>query len=380
MNDHRFGPWTDLATARSFLGFLAGTYPSFDFYAQKIDLKQTASWLIEHGIGPLAYARCQNFCPELATYLQIDAFSAAAENSLHWQNLEQIIATLSSEGIPLVLLKGAALADTVYGGRNRRTMSDVDLWLRKTDIENACELMQNLGFYSIEKKERPLALQMMSDGEIQFYHKNSQRSLAEFHMSPFSGWWLKRTASINNSAMWSSKEPLEEWDSVYQLTAEDTVIHVAVHMTVNHQCGFWAIRSMMDLALTINKRQIQWETVAERARQWRVSNAVWVALQLLQQLFGVAGLQDILKKLHPTFWQRRNLQKLVNPESVILGEDLSSGRTRYLFLLLLVDRKRDMGRLVFRTLWPERNWLFYRYNAPVSHWQHLIRIIGQESL
>ncbi len=221
---------------------------------------------------------------------------------------------------------------------------------------------------------------MMADGEIQFYRTGWQESLAEFHMSPFSGWWLKRTASIDNTAIWFRKEPLDKQDAVYQLSAEDTVIHIAVHMTVNHQCGFWAIRSLMDLALTANKRTIDWDIVANRSKQWRVSNAVWLALQLLQQLFGVPELEGILKKLHPAYWQCQYLQTLITPESVILGEDLRSGRMRYLFLLLLVDRKRDMGRLAFRTFWPENKWLFYRYNSPVNHWQHLNRVIRHDRL
>ena len=381
MNEHRLGPWPDLVTARSFLGFLAGIYSSFDFRSHPINLEQIASWLIEHGLGPLAYARCQSTCPELTTYLQTDAFSATAENSMHWQNLKQMSAEFAAAELPFVLLKGAALADTVYGGRDRRTMSDVDLWLQRTDVERACGLMRNLGFHTAEKEEQPLALQMMYDGEIQFYRTAWQQSLAEIHMSPFSGWWLKRTASIDNKAIWSRKEHLDGWNSViHQLSPEDTVIHVAVHMTINHQCGFWAIRSLMDLALTTNTRTIDWETLAARVKDWRVNNAVWMALQLLQPLLGVRGLENGLKKLRPPFWRRRYLQKLVSPESLILGSDLRSGRMRLLYLLLLVDRKRDMGRLVFRTLWPEKKWLLARYGASVTHWQHLNQIIRHGQL
>jgi hypothetical protein len=369
--EDRLGPWPNLAAAQSFLRFLAGTETSFDVRAHDINYERWASWLVEHGLGPPAYARCRHMCPELASYLEADAYSAAGENSMHWQNLEQMSADFAEANIPIVLLKGAALAETVYGGRDRRTMSDVDLWLRQSDVERACRIMGRLGFYTAEKEERPLVLQMMSAGEIQFFRKGWQHSLAEFHMSPFSGWWLNRTTAIDGEPVWSRKEPLNGWASVYQLAAEDTLIHVAVHMTVNHQCGFWAVRSLLDLALTASKRTINWETVAERAKQWRVANAVWLALQLLQQLFGVRGLENALKKLVPPFWPRRYLQKLVTPESIILGADLRSGRIRYLYLLLLVDRKRDMFRLIFRTLWPEKMWLFNRYGSSASHWQHL---------
>ncbi len=41
--------------------------------------------------------------------------------------------------------------------------------------------------------------------------------------------------------------------------------------------------------------------------------------------------------------------------------DLSASKWRYVFLLLLIDRGRDALRLIFRALWPEREWLIARY-------------------
>jgi hypothetical protein len=370
------GPWPDVATARSFLAFLAGYSSDTDVFSRNLaGEQQVADWLIEHGLGPLAYARCLEPYPVLANHLQHDIFSSVAENSLHWQNLEQISAQFSRESIPFVLLKGAALAETVYGSRERRTMSDVDLWLKKCDIAPSCTLMVDLGFQSRGKEDRPLDLQMMSDGEIQFYHHDRPQTLVELHLSPFPGWWLKRTTAINNEEIWSRIEPLKGWEYGFHLSPEDTVIHVAVHLAVNHQFGLSVVRSLMDIVLTAEVRTVDWTIVASRARQWRVATAVWLVLSLLQQLVGTSGLDKSLQQLQPSYWRRRYLLQLVSPESILLGADLSSGRIRLLYLLLLVDRVRDMARLIFRTLWPEQEWLRARYGVPYTHRRHLGRII-----
>lgn len=360
--------------------FLAGLEDSFNFDHSYLNLESCADWLIAQGLGPLAYARCRDACPELAAFLQLDAFSATAENSMHWQNLEQVHDALAGASIPAVLLKGAALAEQVYGGRDRRTMSDIDLWLQTDDIPAAVEIMHGLGFYTVEKEERPLSLQMMADGEIQFFRKGWTRSLAEFHVSPYSGWWLKRTTSIDNSAIWSYKQPLKNWHSFYQLSPEDTILHIAVHLAINHQCGFWATRSLMDLALTVHNRTVKWHIVVKKAKKWRISNTIWLVLYLLDQFFSISALEPVLKQLSPPSWRGKYLTSLVSPESIILGADLRSGRKRFLFLLLLVDRNRDMVRLALRTLWPEKIWLFHRYGPSVSHWQHLNRLIRQGQL
>ena len=371
-----FGPWPDVAAARSFLAFLAGYRSDTDIFSNSlIDEQQIAGWLIEQGLGPLAYARCRERCPILANLLQHDMFSSVAESSMHRQNLEQISAAFFQADIPFVLLKGAALAETAYGSWEKRTMSDLDLWLQARDMTKSRHAMHDLGFFTLEKEDRPLALQKMSDGEIQFYRRDWPKTLVELHRSPFAGWWLKRAAAIDNQAIWSRIEPVGRLDSAFHLSPEDTVIHIAVHTAVNHQCSFMAVRSLMDIALTEKSWAVDWNVVAKRALRWRVGTAVWLVLSLLQQLIGTPNLEESLQQLQPSLWRRKYLQRLVSPESILLGADLSSGRIRFLYLILLVDRERDMGRLIFRTLWPEREWLHARYGKPYSHWRHLGRII-----
>jgi hypothetical protein len=132
---------------------------------------------------------------------------------------------------------------------------------------------------------------------------------------------------------------------------------------------------MLDIASIDSTRPVQWPIVVERAQRMRVSTAVWLVLSLLQQLLGTPGLEKPLRQLKPSRWRQRALAKAVSAESILLGQDLSSGRLRFLYLLLLVDRSRDMGRLVLRTLWPEEEWLLARYGEPVSHGQHLAHLI-----
>jgi two-component SAPR family response regulator len=54
--------------------------------------------------------------------------------------------------------------------------------------------------------------------------------------------------------------------------------------------------------------------------------------------------------------------------------DLSASKWRYMFLLLLVDRGRDAAKLIFRTLWPEREWLSARYGRYtfITRLRHLL--------
>ncbi|MEZ4514482.1 MAG: nucleotidyltransferase family protein [Chloroflexota bacterium] len=329
-----------------------------------------AAWLIQHGLGPLAYRACRADCPMLAAALQGDLYAAVAQNELHLANLEAI-ATQFQGDIPMVLLKGIALAESVYGGIMYRPMSDLDVWVPAEYLAQAIELMVQAGFEQNAKDKRPPELQLLSNGEIQFYQPHWVQNLIELHLAPFSGWWVKYTTAIETEAMWQRLEPLAQRPGMWQLAAEDAVIHFAVHTAVNHQFDLHLIRSLVDIALTAQKRGVDWQVVAKRARRWRVATAVYTVLTLLHQLIGLPELEPALDTLRPSFLRRWLFSHILAPEKAINGFALPHPALRFPLLLLLVDRPRDAAKMIFRTLWPEKAWLQARYGGHVSRWGHL---------
>jgi hypothetical protein len=237
-------------------------------------------------------------------------------------------------------------------------------------MAEACVVVAGLDFFTNENVDRPLALQALSNGEVQFYRRQGVPTLVELHLSPFEGWWLKRTAVVNDRQVLARKLPLPGWGAFYQLAPEDMVIHLAIHLAIGHQFGAQSVRTLVDIARLAFARDIDWQTVAARARDWRVATAVWLVLYHEQQLVGLAGLDSILDFLQPTHWRRQQLLRMVSEQSILSGGARRGERERYRLLLLLVDRSRDAGRLVFRTLWPEGSWLHARYGGGVGHWQH----------
>ena len=383
------GPWPDVATARLFLSGLAtGQWDEHSASVlQTINQDALARWLIRHTLAPLANSRCRDVLPELLPLLAHSFFPAVAENVVRFHELAQVLESFRKANIPVVVLKGAALAGEGYGGWSRRPMGDVDLWLRREDLNTAASLMERLGFHIKVKKDRPPALQSLAGGEIQFY----KHGLIELHRSPFAGWWLRRAAAIDDDEIWQRAEPLmldfggtqegqfavseSQPELVRQLAVEDAIIQVAVHITVNHQFGLVALRGLMDIALAVQAKSVDWTLVMARARQWRVSTAVWIVLDLTNQLIGLPGTEEALSSLRPAALRRALLKPLVSPQTVLEGRDLRESRARYLILLLLVDRPQDVVRLLFRTLWPEREWLEARYGKRTSHWHHLWNVV-----
>ncbi|GAB4279661.1 MAG: hypothetical protein Kow0080_32040 [Candidatus Promineifilaceae bacterium] len=373
------GPWPDMATARFLLRVLTGLekdvepLPTADF---EETLAQTlGDWLVQVELGPLAHARLTDVCPSLAQKLQRDVYVAAAQSTIHWQNLDEILDAFNRRGVPVVLMKGAALGQSVYAEPLWRIMSDVDLWVRDEDVEQAMQLLQGLGYGIGEKEKRPLALQLQADGEISFEKQGMKWGLVELHLSPFPGWWLKRTAVIDKTAVWQRIEPLPD-GRAFQLASEDAVLLTAVHLAVNHQFDILTIRHLVDIAFTAKKRCVDWAVVAERAKQWRVAAAVYLVLDIFQQLVGLDEIEPARQQLRPSLWRRWLLGRFVSGSSVLAGRELKNTHTRYLYLLLLVDSAAERLKLILRAVWPEQEWLAARYGqANVSRWRHMWNVI-----
>jgi hypothetical protein len=381
-----YGPWPDLVTARSFLSRLIK--PLSIATAKPMDVPlpvgALADWLIAHELGPLAYRRWQGIWPELCQLLLADWYAAAAENQLHQENLNQITAAFANASLPVVVLKGSALAQAVYPDPACRPMSDIDLWVAPERMAKAAALMAKLGYYSLEKADRPMQLQALSGGELRFGRTAWQQGMVELHWSAMSGWWLHHTAVPDVNGMWQRRVPLllaaNGSPVAYQLDPEDMIIQLAVHIAVNHQFSATLLRSLADITLTAVSRPVNWQLVADRARNWRVGTAVYLALTLTHQLFDLPASESARSQLQPTRLRRWLLSRLVNPRTALSRADIRTSLARQLLLLLLVDRPRDMLRLIGRTIWPTAEWREARYGKPTSPLGHLWHIFRTRNL
>jgi hypothetical protein len=306
-------------------------------------------------------------------------FASAARNMCLFERLGGILRAFEAAGIPTVLLKGAWLARVVYGDAALRPMGDIDLWIRQYQLDAARTVMQSLGYATRSKADRPLGLQDALSGETQMFKAGAPP--VELHWNIYPGEWVRHTAEIDEQTIWDRSTPFGG-DDVRQLSPEDAVIHLCVHLAVNHQMSGIGLRTLVDVDTARKKWTIDWTVVAERARSWRVSTATWIVLNALAELFGDPEKQLPLQDLAPSKLRRSILERFASAATLAKGLELSSGPGRFLFLLALVDRPIDATILAWRALFPDRLWLTLRYESPnASLWRvwrlrvwHLVRI------
>ena len=84
--------------------------------------------------------------------LQGDYYAAVASHLLRERQLDQVLEALDGAGVPVVLLKGAALSLSVYPDPALRTMGDLDLWVPRDRLDTARAALNAIGMSRTPKR------------------------------------------------------------------------------------------------------------------------------------------------------------------------------------------------------------------------------------
>jgi len=101
------------------------------------EVLKSADW---HGIEPLLYHNLKNipeseYIPkEIMSKLNKSFYQTTASNMAIYDELNLVLEEFQKRDIPAIVIKGAALAKTVYGNIGLRPMIDIDLLVKKDGL------------------------------------------------------------------------------------------------------------------------------------------------------------------------------------------------------------------------------------------------------
>jgi hypothetical protein len=326
---------------------------------------------VRQGITPLLYHRLQKSNPsadvpmrvtERLRELSVD--SALQSLRLH-QELSEVLRGLRSEGIPVIVLKGAYLAQIVYGDIALRSMRDVDVMVRKCDLSRA------------EAK-------LFAMGHSQLEHSHMERDYAGCqHLHP-----LIRPGGFPIEIHWTIESPTEPFEidvdglwerarpaviagvEVLVLSPEDLLLHLCLHTSFHHQF-VQGLRSCWDILKTVGHYgpQIDWEQVRHRSRQWGVEKYVYLTLYLVRELFGAAVPVQVLASLKPNHFEPR-LIALARQE-ILTGPTPTATVSPTFARMWGTMRVREKASLLAKTVFPSRKAMGRTYpEARDSRWSY----------
>jgi len=303
---------------------------------------------------------------------------STARHLLMSRELARLLERFDGARVPVIPLKGPALAETLYPDPALRPGSDLDLLIRRESLERVDDLLLGLGY-----RRRPDAHSFQFD--LGFDRATLYEAPSGIRVDLH--WGLVSDPRYS----WNEAESLTVWDRTVPLQVagrnarglgpEDLFLYLAVHLAVHH--ALTGLLWYCDLFLILERRAdaLDWEALVERASQWRTRNALYFALFGLERLFGSRVPTVVMARLEPRGPRAALMKWLLRHRASRQLRDLE-----HLVALLLVDRGQDLPGTLRRALFPSAEWLRARYPdldaaSPfayyVAHYRRLGKIVSR---
>lgn len=237
--------------------------------------------------------------PEIATDLrQIERVGEFRQRYLQ-RRLREATGTLAEAGIEVMLLKGAALAQTAYSDFGERPMSDVDLLVHQADAQRARGRLLTAGWaprfddsvddlYEGMHHLPPLVdtrtpgLQVGLDLHTELFAE--QRS-------PF---------RFDADQLWRQSRPAANLPSGVMISSpENHLLHACVHHAWSHRLAGAGWRTFRDIDTIAGLQDFSWERFLEAVNRAQAAVAVYWSLRLAKTLSGVPVPEEALAQLEP---------------------------------------------------------------------------------
>jgi len=351
------------------------------------DWQRFVSLALAHQLAPLAYRRLRATRPGVVPPQVVEALAAAynrtlAANVLLYDRLRRILEAFRRAGIPVLLLKGAVFAQTLYPSIGARPMGDLDLVIQPGELENVEAILQEFGYRPQGHGTRPREYHLRYGGEMSYGPPKSWPAI-DLHWHVIFGEWMRWTTAVRDEDFWSRAQPVTiDGVTVQQLALKDSILHQIAHVAVGHGCTDMGLRVYVDLDRTIRAgaSSLDWPGFVDLARRVRMTTAAYFMLELCANLLDTPVPPAVLRALRPSALRLELVGRALDYEALIQHQYVSRRRV-YLLRLLLVDRPRDVVRLLFRTFFPEGEWLALRYELDswwprfVHRLRHPIRVL-----
>ena len=321
-----------------------------------------------HRLLPLAYPLIQqSACPPA---IKRESKSQMALLTLHWIEQDKqharVLNVLTAVGVDAVVLKGPALARTVYPRPSLRISGDLDVLVHQEDWLAAHHALLQAGYVCLQ----PLSAPPPKVAEHKaYYHtqylSGDRRHLVEVH---YDLWWYGLRPALGE-LFWQRALPLNIGGTATKMVSpEDMLLHLCIHL---HHHGYNRLIWFTDIALLLRTYdQLDWAYLVRAARTEGLGIFVYYSLTYLDQLLGVAGPRWVLNALHPGRIQAWVHDRLCPPDGVIEVEVTDRAlfdfhevpeATELLLNFLLTGRRREKLTYLLRLLVPSTEWLAYYY-------------------
>ena len=302
-------------------------------YRPSLDWDSLLAQVSKQGLAPLVYSglkRSRVTVPvEVQSRLRMGFLGAVLrlESGLN-PTLRLILQQLELAGVKPIVLKGAALAHTVYPEPAFRTMSDVDLLVAEDEIDRAREALDGLDSVAVggvEKDHHHLNPRLVKDRAVwvEIHH----------HLIPEENPYALNLRDVRDRSLAADLAGVK----ARVLAPTDSLHFVCLHLSYGHRYGWHPLRSLIDiLAMTsAGEPTLDWDLFLRTTRQSRTAGAVYWPLLLASEWLGAPVPESVLSSLAPVAAVRSLVSAAMDPRYLLEDQTPEERGNEVLYNVLL---------------------------------------------
>ena len=254
---------------------------------------QIADW---HRLSPALFCHLQprqDAPAAVLSALERVYLANAARSMFMTSALRRVVDALVAADVPALLLKGAALVETVYPDPARREMLDLDILVPPPMLPAASAALTPLGYRPHTDDGQATGATMAMRFSLDEHHGpaligNEQLVAVELHRHITHR--RRGRGSSRSTSCGSARAPPA---AVRQLlpSPEDLLLHVCLHFTRNRLGGSYrrrhtggALAQICDIARIVEYEPIEWASLIDTARGYRLDARVFLGLFAAREL------------------------------------------------------------------------------------------------
>jgi len=331
----------------------------------------------ENGISGVVYSRLRRIkkdCPHIPSFifkkLKRDYFLNATKNSLIFEELGRVLETFRKAGLQVIALKGAVLAEKMYGNLALRPMTDVDLLVKKEDLWRLDEKLEIFGY-----KPSDISVDDI-DFSSTYLTTLDYRSLSSNSPSFHIHWHFVNSTIPNDSYIkdikiediWRDAEKTKIANvETLVMAPHHLLIHLAEHaLRVTHSLSKFSFFCDLDEAVNFYQERLDWERLIKESIKFNLSRMVYQSLYFTSKFLGTKIQESVLSELRP---KRLSLGEKIFMNSI-------SNNKRFPGLSYLVHLSMNNGLLkkmkfLGKTLFPPPQIMAQRSYIPRSRFSYM---------
>lgn len=314
----------------------------------------------QENLLPLLYGTLRHrdiLPPEVEQAFSAAYYSNACRNSLLLRELTIVLQRFHQQGIPVLVMKGAALAEAVYRDIALRPMSDLDLLIQPSQLAQARYVLADLG-YALTGMELHTGYTEEFRSEETWCRGGVVQVAIDLHWGLLNRLYYQQR--LPSDWLWATAQPIQiEQTPALTFCTNAQILYLSAHLLLHHDAKGWLWFQDIAEIIALNP-DVNWVEIFAQAQAYKLVTPLQRVIAILAHQWNVSIPTAVLGQLARLKPSPEEAQVIRYLETRHLGLSLR------LFLadLLGATDWRHRLRFAWNTLFPTRAYMQQRYKVP----------------